>query len=166
MDPPEGPCGTPRAFLDPPKDVCSGRSDDFCLGDLFYCYEKDLSTVNIKNPPKFFIKPSWSNGYVSGLSHDRPGFDPPMVLYKFHNFFFKLKIDCQTLIEDTQKKCKAARSGLHLHFRLLRPLTSLICNDTMQGSFDFEFENVRNRRSRFLAFSNSKSKLPCIGIVK
>ena len=83
LGPPEGTCGTPRAFLDPPKDVCSSPSDDFCLGDLFYCYEKDLSTVNIKNPPKFFIKPSWSNGYVSGLSHDRPEFNPLMVLYKF-----------------------------------------------------------------------------------
>jgi hypothetical protein len=37
------------------------------------------------------IKPSWSNGYVSGLSHDRPGFDPPVVLYKFHNFFLKIE---------------------------------------------------------------------------
>ena len=30
------------------------------------------------------INPSWSNGYVSGLSHDRPEFDPPVALYKFH----------------------------------------------------------------------------------
>ena len=47
---PEGPCGIPRAFLDPPKDICSSRSNNFCLGDLLYCYEKYLSTINIKNP--------------------------------------------------------------------------------------------------------------------
>ena len=29
----------------------------------------------------FFIKPSWSNGYLSGLSHSRPRFDPPTSLY-------------------------------------------------------------------------------------
>ena len=43
-----------------------------------------------------FINPSWSNGYLSGLSHGRLGFDPRSELFRFNfQFFFIIedKID-------------------------------------------------------------------------
>jgi hypothetical protein len=56
--------------------------------------------------------------------------------------------------------------GLHSKYRLLRPLTSLVCNDTMQVSFSILSLNARNRRSRFLAFKLKIEILTCIGIAK
>ena len=80
---PRAPRTTPRA----PGAFLAAAGPDFCLGDLFYYYAKKLSSLIILYLIFPFIKPSWSNGYLSGLSHGRPGFDPPAVLFQISYFF-------------------------------------------------------------------------------
>ena len=55
-------------------------------GIIHICYLKR------KNSWILFNYPLWSNGYLSGLSYDRPGFDPPGVLFPFLlNYYYFLK---------------------------------------------------------------------------
>ena len=83
--PPEGPQGqyglsvNPWTTLrTPARGVCSSQGHEFCLGNLFYYYKKNLTRLNRWKFIATYIKPSWSNGYLSGLSHSRSGFDSPV----------------------------------------------------------------------------------------
>ena len=127
------PRGTPRAFLDPSQDppgVCRYWGDDFCLGNLFYYYE--LKVCSLKGSKLGLISSSHLGLMVMSLAfhQDDPGSIPRRnsFLSTFNFFFNNWRYTVKTLLIDTQKKCKAARSGMHLKIQVTSSTSSLVCN--------------------------------------